>query len=110
MSEGTVILVDDEPHVLSAGRQTLELAGLEVIACPSADAALSHVASDWPGVVVTDVKMPRIDGFELLKRLRALDTDLPVVLVTGHGEISMAVQAIRDGAYDFIEKPIGRSC
>lgn len=105
MSEGTVILVDDEPHVLSAGKQTLELADLNVIACPNAEVALSHVASDWPGVVVSDVRMPRVDGFELLKRLRSLDTDLPVVLVTGHGEISMAVQAIRDGAYDFIEKP-----
>ncbi len=105
MSEGTVLLVDDEPHVLSAGRQTLELAGLSVIACPDAEMALSHVAGDWPGVVVTDVRMPRMDGFALLKRLREIDSELPVVLVTGHGEIAMAVQAIRDGAYDFIEKP-----
>lgn len=105
MNEGTVILVDDEPHVLSAGQQTLELAGLTVIPCPGAEEALRHVAEDWPGVVITDVKMPRTDGFQLLEKLRQQDADLPVVLVTGHGDISMAVQAIRDGAYDFIEKP-----
>jgi len=100
-----VILVDDESHVLSAGQQTLELADLEVIPCANAEEALAHVASDWPGVVITDVKMPRVDGFQLMAKLRKLDPDLPVVLVTGHGDISMAVQAIRDGAYDFIEKP-----
>ena len=105
MSEGTVILVDDEPHVLSAGKQTLELSDLEVIPCSSAEKALEHVASDWPGVIITDVRMPRVDGFQLMAQLRKIDPDLPVVLVTGHGDISMAVQAIRDGAYDFIEKP-----
>lgn len=105
MIEGKVILVDDEPHVLSGGRQTLELADLQVIACAGGDEALRHLASDWPGVLVTDVKMPRMDGFDLMARVRRLDPDLPVVLVTGHGDISMAVQAIRDGAYDFIEKP-----
>ncbi len=105
MSQGRVLLVDDEPHVLSAGRQTLELADLAVVACEGAEQALRHLGAEWPGVVVSDVKMPRMDGFELLVKVRERDPDLPVVLVTGHGDIAMAVQAIRDGAYDFIEKP-----
>ncbi|GAB4350464.1 MAG: sigma-54 dependent transcriptional regulator [Gammaproteobacteria bacterium] len=105
MSEERVILVDDEPHVLRAGQQTLELAGFEVIPCTSAEEALRHLERDWPGVVITDVKMPHTDGFGLLAQLRRIDPDLPVVMVTGHGDITMAVQAIREGAYDFIEKP-----
>lgn len=57
------------------------------------------------GVVVCDIRLPGIDGLEFLRRARAIDPDLPVVLISGHGDIAMAVGAIRDGAYDFIEKP-----
>jgi len=100
-----VILVDDELEVRLSGQQTLELAGIDVIALASAEEALGIVSRDWPGVVVSDVKMPSMDGLALLQRVRDTDADLPVVLITGHGDISMAIQAIRDGAYDFVEKP-----
>ena len=100
-----VILVDDEQQVREASRQTLELAGYQVLDFAAADPALQAIGDDWPGVVVSDVRMPGMDGLELMRACRALDADLPVILVTGHGDVSMAVGAMRDGAYDFIEKP-----
>ncbi|HYD31784.1 MAG TPA: sigma-54 dependent transcriptional regulator, partial [Azospirillaceae bacterium] len=104
-SPGVVLLVDDEKHVRLSGQQTLELAGFDVIAAESAERALTHLAREAPGVVVTDVRMAPMDGLALMRRVREIDPDLPVVLITGHGDVAMAVQAIRDGAYDFIEKP-----
>ncbi len=104
-SQPAVILIDDEKHIRSAGSQTLELAGYDVIALDKAETALNHINDDWPGVIVTDINMPGMDGLALMSKVRAIDPDLPVILITGHGDISMAVNAIRDGAYDFIEKP-----
>lgn len=100
-----VILIDDEHHIRMAAGQTLELAGYDLTTLEAAEPALELVGSDWPGVVVTDINLPGIDGLELMRRVRTIDPDLPVILITGHGDISMAVGAIRDGAYDFIEKP-----
>lgn len=100
-----ILLVDDEQHIRLAVGQTLELAGYDVVAMESAGAALNRLDMEWPGVVVTDINMPGIDGLELMQRVKAIDPDLPVILITGHGDISMAVNAMRDGAYDFIEKP-----
>ncbi|WP_421868526.1 sigma-54-dependent transcriptional regulator [Motiliproteus sp.] len=101
----SVLLIDDEKHIRSASSQTLELAGYEVQALDSAEAALTLIDDHWSGVIVTDINMPGMDGLELMAKARAIDPDLPVILITGHGDISMAVNAIRDGAYDFIEKP-----
>ncbi len=102
---GPVLLIDDEKMIRLAGSQTLELAGFEVVACASAEDGLARLGPDWPGVVVSDVRLPAMDGLALLRHLVALDPDLPVVLITGHGDIAMAVQAMKDGAYHFIEKP-----
>ncbi|MGD9858882.1 MAG: sigma-54-dependent transcriptional regulator [Marinobacterium sp.] len=100
-----VILIDDEHHIRVAAGQTLELAGYEVTTLERAEPALERVSEDWPGVVITDINLPGIDGLELMRRIHQVDADLPVILITGHGDISMAVSAIREGAYDFIEKP-----
>jgi two-component system, NtrC family, C4-dicarboxylate transport response regulator DctD len=100
-----VILIDDDRDLLRATAQTLDLAGLAVTACASALEALPLVDATFTGVIVSDIRMPRIDGLELFDRVRAVDADIPVILVTGHGDIPMAVKAIRDGAYDFIAKP-----
>ncbi|HSC84539.1 MAG TPA: sigma-54 dependent transcriptional regulator, partial [Pseudomonas sp.] len=100
-----VIFVDDEPAIREAVQQWLELSGLDVCTCDSAAAALSLVDADFSGVLVSDVRMPGMDGLQLLERLLQLDRDLPVIMVTGHGDVPMAVQALRQGAYDFIEKP-----
>ncbi len=101
----TVLLIDDDPEVLDSSRQTLELEGFAVQAVTDPAAALARLGSSWPGVVVTDVRMPGMDGFALLELVRAADAEVPVVLVTGHGDIAMAMRAVREGAYDFIEKP-----
>ncbi|MBI1207746.1 MAG: response regulator [Azospirillum sp.] len=104
-SKGKVLFVDDEKAIRLAGAQTLELAGCDAEPCDSGERALRLIGRDWPGVVVTDVRMPQMDGLTLMKRIQAIDGDLPVILITGHGDIAMAVAAMRDGAYDFIEKP-----
>ncbi|KUO58634.1 MAG: hypothetical protein APF80_08800 [Alphaproteobacteria bacterium BRH_c36] len=100
-----VILIDDEPHLLDAGRQSLELAGLSVACHASGSEALRALGCKSPTIVVSDVRMPGLSGLEILTRVLELDSELPVILITGHGDIPMAVQAMRDGAYDFIEKP-----
>lgn len=100
-----VIVVDDEAAIREAVQQWLELSGFEVRACASASEALALVDRDFPGIVVSDVRMPGSDGLQLLDKLLQIDSDLPVILVTGHGDVPMAVQALRQGAYDFIEKP-----
>jgi two-component system, NtrC family, C4-dicarboxylate transport response regulator DctD len=101
----SVIFIDDDDEVRRANAQSLELAGLEVQAFASAEDAQLAFSSQFPGVVVTDVRLPGIDGLRLLRQLMELDPDLPVILITGHGDIPMAVEAMREGAYDFFEKP-----
>jgi two-component system C4-dicarboxylate transport response regulator DctD len=100
-----VIFIDDEKHIRIANTQTLELANYQVHAFDRAEAALTLISHDWPGIIVSDMKMPGMSGMEFLQQALAIDRNLPVILITGHGDIAMAVQAIRQGAYDFIEKP-----
>jgi two-component system C4-dicarboxylate transport response regulator DctD len=100
-----VILIDDDSDLLKATRQTLELAGFAVSAHAVASEALAALNRNFAGVVVSDIRMPEIDGLQLFDRVLQLDPDIPVILVTGHGDIAMAVKAIKDGAYDFITKP-----
>ncbi|MET0102258.1 MAG: sigma-54 dependent transcriptional regulator [Sedimenticola sp.] len=100
------MLIDDEEEVRLSVSQTLELEGFEVNAFSDAQQALSSLNPNWPGIVISDLKMPCIDGRELLAQVMAMDPDLPVVILTAHGDIPVAVQAIRDGAYDFMEKTV----
>lgn len=100
-----VVFIDDEDDLRRANRQSLELDGLSVEAFGAAEPALAAILADPPGVVVTDVRLPGLDGGALFARLRRADPDLPVILITGHGDIRMAVAAMRDGAYDFLAKP-----
>ncbi|MXU66162.1 sigma-54-dependent transcriptional regulator [Oceanomicrobium pacificus] len=102
---GAVLLVDDEKPVRDALGQTLDLAGFDVTRAGSFIEAVDHLSRDFAGCVVTDVRMPGKDGFELLARATSTDPDLPVILLTGEGDIPMAVRAMADGAYDFLEKP-----
>jgi len=99
------ILIEDEQAVRLATAQTLELGGFLVHACSSAEQAQPWLQPGFAGVVVTDVRLPGQSGLDLLAQIVALDPDLPVILMTGHGDVSMAVEAMRAGAYDFIEKP-----
>lgn len=100
-----VILVDDDPHLRQALGQTLDLAGLAVQCLADARQLASQLPGDWAGVVVSDIRMPGVDGLELLRQLQARDAELPVLLITGHGDVPLAVEAMRAGAYDFLEKP-----
>ncbi|WP_200627213.1 sigma-54-dependent transcriptional regulator [Pseudomonas sp. LAM2023] len=104
-SQAQVILVDDDPHLRQALSQTLDLAGLKVVALADAHGLAERIEADWPGVVVSDIRMPSIDGLQLLEQLHGRDAELPVLLITGHGDVPLAVQAMRAGAYDFLEKP-----
>lgn len=102
---GRVLFIEDEAMVRKAGSQWLRLADFEVDAFGSAAESLPSITPDYEGVVVSDVKMPDMDGLALMKEVHQRDREIPVILVTGHGDISMAVRAMHDGAYDFIEKP-----
>ncbi len=102
---GQVIFIDDEAAIRQAVQQWLELSGFQVRTFSRAREALTALDRDFPGVLISDVRMPDLDGLGLLEQLVALDADLPVIMVTGHGDVPMAVQALRQGAYDFIEKP-----
>jgi two-component system C4-dicarboxylate transport response regulator DctD len=105
MNEQRVFLVDDEEELRRSTAQALELFGLSVQAFASSDQVLELIGYSFDGVVVTDIRMPGIDGMTLLHRVRELDPEIPVILVTGHGDVQLAVKAMREGAYDFLEKP-----
>jgi two-component system C4-dicarboxylate transport response regulator DctD len=100
-----IILVDDDQSLRRATRQTLELAGYAVRDFGAAAQALAQLSRDSEAVVISDIRMAGMDGLELFAHIRALDPDLPVLLITGHGDVDMAVKALHDGAYDFIAKP-----
>ncbi|MCT4332932.1 sigma-54 dependent transcriptional regulator [Paracoccus sp. YLB-12] len=100
-----IAIVDDEPDMRESISQWLVLSGFETETFASAEDALKVIGPDWPGVVVSDIRMPGMDGIALLKRLMGLDSALPVILITGHGDVPMAVEAMRLGAMDFMEKP-----
>ncbi len=101
----TILFADDEEHLRHAAGQTFQLEELPVQLFSGAEALLEHVTREFDGVIVTDIRMPQVDGVELLKAVQAIDTSFPVIMVTGHGDVDLAVQCMRQGAYDFIEKP-----
>jgi len=101
----SVIVVDDEAPIREAVQQWLSLSGFDVQLFSRAEDCLQQLPEHFPGVILSDVRMPGMGGLELLGQLRARDADLPVILLTGHGDVPMAVDAMRDGAYDFLEKP-----
>ncbi len=100
-----VLVVEDDPDVLLGCEQALQLEGVATVGAESAEQALQRIGEELPGLIVSDIRLPGRDGMALMREVLALDADLPVVLITGHGDVSLAVQAMRAGAYDFIEKP-----
>ena len=101
----TVLLVEDDPLVLLGAEQALTLAGITVLTATDAETAFQLMSTAPPDTVVSDIRLPGADGFELLRRVREWDSEVPVILMTGHGDIRMAVDAMHNGAYDFLEKP-----
>ncbi len=100
-----VAIVDDERDMRQSISQWLALSGFDTETFASAEDALKGLGPDYPGIVVSDIKMPGMDGMQLLRRLKSVDSTLPVIMITGHGDVPMAVEAMRIGAFDFLEKP-----
>jgi DNA-binding NtrC family response regulator len=110
MTESRVLIVDDDAALLEALPETLRLRieGVAVDTADSVAAALDRIAARDYNAIVTDIKMPGMDGFTLLGEIRAHQPDTPILLITGHGEPALAIDALRGGAYDFVQKPIDR--
>lgn len=100
-----IAIVDDEKDMRQSISQWLALSGFDTETYASAEDALKGLNPDFPGIVVSDIKMPGMDGMQFLKKLKGVDSSLPVIMITGHGDVPMAVEAMRVGAYDFLEKP-----
>lgn len=105
LEEGPVVLVEDDAVLREATLQALELSGLAVEGFESAARAARYLAPGFPGCVITDIRMDGMDGMQLFARVRELDPEIPVILMTGHGDIEMAVRAMHNGAFDFLAKP-----
>src|SRR5712675_131575 len=105
MPKSRILIIDDESAIRDSLKMTLEYEGYEVIGAATGQEGIALVERETPDLVLLDVKMPGMDGLEVLDRLRALNDALPVVVVSGHGTISTAVEATKKGAFDFIEKP-----
>lgn len=105
IEKAKVLVVDDDDDLRHALMQSLQLAGYDASGYSHGQAVLSHINRDLYGVLITDIRMPNIDGMQLLSMVLEIDPALPTILITGHGDISTAVDAMRNGAYDFIEKP-----
>ena len=101
-----VIVIDDEEHVRKACAQSLELAGFISDTEESAEDALDSLSRSFPGVLITDVRLDGMDGLEFLSKVLELDEDIPVIIITGHGDVAMAVKAMHEGAFDFPGKTV----
>lgn len=100
-----IIFIDDDDDFRTAQVQSLEINKFSVKAFSNGADALKAVTPSFPGIVLSDVRMPRMDGLTLFRRIHAIDPDIPVILLTGHGDVQMAVQAMKEGVYDFVTKP-----
>lgn len=105
MSDLQVLVIEDDQDVQLGYVQALCLDGFNAQGFGSVEKARRAIGKDFAGVIVTDIRLPGMDGLAFMQELLQDDPELPVILITGHGDIAMAVQAIRDGAYDFIQKP-----
>lgn len=101
-----VLVVDDDNDVLQAYTLLLKQQNKNVYPCNNPLEAINIIQLDWNGVVLTDIYMPYLSGIELMKKIHQVDRDIPVLLITGHGDVPLAVEAVKKGAYDFLEKPI----
>lgn len=106
--EQFIFVVDDEPKVCEAIRETLEESGAKVTCFARAAECLERLRRQRCDLLITDLKMPEMDGIELLTNARAIAPSLPVLMITGYGDIPTAVQAVKAGAVDFVEKPLAK--
>ena len=104
--EATVFVVDDDPAIRKSLRWLIESVGLKVQTHELASEFLESYSPDYPGCLVLDVRIPGMSGLELQEKLRERDYDIPVIIVSGYGDVPMAVRAMKAGAVDFLEKPV----
>ena len=109
MKQPTIYIVDDDKSLRLSVRQCLECSGFRVREFENSDSVLASLDSFFNGVVLSDVCMPGMDGLTLLRHIATIDTDIPVVLITAHGDVPMAVDAMHQGAHDFVEKPFNEN-
>ena len=102
MNETAVVFIDDDPDIRLAMAQTLSLEDLPVECYSDGESGLAALTAHYEGVVLCDYNMPGLDGVAVLKRIQAIDDAIPVIILTGQGDISTAVSAMQQGAYDFI--------
>lgn len=102
-----VLLIEDDDALRRSLTQTLELEDITVLQANGFEQAKRAIRANFTGVILSDIRMPRYDGFEVLKKAQAVDPDLPVILLTGEADVPMAVRALQNGAFDFLEKPCG---
>ncbi|EHH1103540.1 sigma-54-dependent Fis family transcriptional regulator [Vibrio parahaemolyticus] len=100
-----VIFVDDEPHIRDAVSQALLIEGIEVTCFPNAVEALRVIDANSPAIIITDIHMPVMDGLEFMRTLLSKNHHFQFIVLTGHGDVKTAVEAMKSGAYDFLEKP-----
>jgi two-component system response regulator FixJ len=106
LPNGDVVhVIDDDAGVRQSLAFSLSTAGLAVRVYESAVAFLKALPHVQDGCIVTDIRMPEVDGLELQRKLKALKNTMPVIVITGHGDVALAVEAMKAGAIDFIEKP-----
>src|SRR5262245_34329877 len=105
----TVLVVEDDPESRAAMRKVLDGVGYQTVEADNGQEALDRILAQTIDILVTDLRLPVMDGVELLKRAKAADQAIEVILVTGHGSVELAVEAIKEGAYDFITKPIKKA-
>lgn len=101
-----ILVIDDERSIHNSMKDILQYEGHEVILAENGMEGLVSVKSEKPDIVFCDIKMPKMEGIEVLERIKEFSTDTPVIMISGHGTIDTAIEAIRKGAYDFIEKPL----
>lgn len=103
--EPAVFVVDDDPAVLDALEELIDSVGLSVKSFSSAQAFLEAYDPDQPGCLILDIRMPGMDGLELQQRLKGEGIDIPIIFLSGHADVPIAVRAVQAGAFDFVEKP-----
>ena len=105
-AEPEIYLIDDDADFREATLEVLIDSGLRAIAFSSSEPMLAKLDSEWPGVILCDVRMAGKDGFATLKSVKELAPEVPFLMITGHGDTRLAISAIKSGAFDFIEKPV----
>ena len=105
MPKSRILVIDDEAAIRDSLRMTLEYAGLDFIGAATGQEGLAIAERDAIDAVLLDIKMPGMDGMDVLGRLRAMNETLPIIMISGHGTTATAVEAIRKGAVDFLDKP-----